>query len=542
MKCVCARIAKYVIIAALVIGSGSLGAIQSAWADDVTIKSVDNHGGKSNVVTDKPNTTIIVSSLDSDGKTVESWTLTTDSNGRVTVPAGYNLSKEYLKVRTASTNMVEGMVLPSSISDRQPFTFAVPGTVEGEVIQVQTVDGEVVTTKKADRYGRVFLPAGLAAGAYMISSGSHSKPDGKIEVKPAPQDALLKPGQNQPQSLQCQIPGSINQAQPLRLGGQGFNPDAARNLVWFGRGDKPSLPILAATDQEIITSSPSGVEPGSQKVTVGNVDNGGVAAGSTFVYSIDGRLEQKTIVRPRQNETHFILSGQPANVPMKVRVIANGPVNFGGGRKEAEAELINGKADLPVHADASGNGRYQIGFSLSDEPKTTTSVEKLAFSEEQISGTSSGASGLNYYTDPWAWMGTDGWVPIPIDPIIAGRDPLKPVASGAAKKVFLDWWKDYLEGMCSFEMLDGWITSPFHWPLNEDDVRAQTRTQITALTDGAKKKLVRRLKDKAKKLRDKAKDLRKEGQDQKAQMADDQAQAMDWAANEVGNSMSSGKP
>jgi len=103
--------------------------------------------------------------------------------------------------------------------------------------------------------------------------------------------------------------------------------------------------------------------------------------------------------------------------------------------------------------------------------------------------------------------------------ILAAKDPIKPVASGAVRKVFLDWWKDYLEGMMSFEMLDGWITSPFHWPLKEDEVRAQTRTQITALTDGAKKKLIQRLKDKAKKLRDKAKDLRKAGQDQKAQMA-----------------------
>ena len=58
---------------------------------------------------------------------------------------------------------VEGLVVPSSISESQPFTFAVEGTVE-QAIEVQTVSGEVVAARRTDKLGRIFLPAGLAAG------------------------------------------------------------------------------------------------------------------------------------------------------------------------------------------------------------------------------------------------------------------------------------------------------------------------------------------------------------------------------------------
>ena len=44
---------------------------QAALADEVTIKSVDNYGGNSNIYTDKFNTTVTVSSLDADGKVID---------------------------------------------------------------------------------------------------------------------------------------------------------------------------------------------------------------------------------------------------------------------------------------------------------------------------------------------------------------------------------------------------------------------------------------------------------------------------------------
>src|SRR5262245_23133059 len=62
------------------------------------------------------------------------------------------------------------------------------------------------------------------------------------------------------------------------------------------------------------------------------------------------------------------------------------------------------------------------------------------------------------------------------------------------KKKFLKWWLDYLEAMSAYEMLDGYLTSPFHYPADEDRIRTQTRNQITALTEGAKKKLLQRLR------------------------------------------------
>ena len=69
-----------------------------------------------------------------------------------------------------SGGVVTGFVVPTEVGEKEPFTFAATGVVEGEVISVKTLDGEVVETKKADKHGRVFLAAGLAAGAYLLSA------------------------------------------------------------------------------------------------------------------------------------------------------------------------------------------------------------------------------------------------------------------------------------------------------------------------------------------------------------------------------------
>src|SRR5262249_25474038 len=152
---------------------------------------------------------------------------------------------------------------------------------------------------------------------------------------------------------------------------------------------------------------------------------------------------------------------------------------------------------------------FRIGYSLCEAPPLFSDPPKSLYSEEEIQKV---IADLEAVTWDKACSIRDQ---VMSD---SAKNAASGLVGGVAKKVFLDWWKDYLEAMCAFEMLDGWITSPYHWPMSEDEVRAQARTQITALTDGAKKKLIVRLKEKAKKLRDKAKDLRKEGQDQKAQM------------------------
>src|SRR5688572_1893242 len=70
-------------------------------------------------------------------------------------------------------SVVTGFVVPSEVGDKEPFTFATSGgVVEGEVISIQTVEGEVVATKKTDKFGRIFLATGLATGSYLLTRGA----------------------------------------------------------------------------------------------------------------------------------------------------------------------------------------------------------------------------------------------------------------------------------------------------------------------------------------------------------------------------------
>ena len=81
---------------------------------DVTIKSVDNYAGNSNVYTSSLNTTIKVIELDADKKPVRSWTGTTDGEGKLTIPAGHNLSLPYLRAENADPRSAE-FADPSSV-------------------------------------------------------------------------------------------------------------------------------------------------------------------------------------------------------------------------------------------------------------------------------------------------------------------------------------------------------------------------------------------------------------------------------------------
>ena len=81
---------------------------------------------------------------------------------------------------TQSSGKVEGFVTPSNVNAKEPFTFTAQGVVEGEVIDIKTVEGEVVASKKTDKLGRVFVPTGLAAGAYLLTHGAKSS--GHLDV------------------------------------------------------------------------------------------------------------------------------------------------------------------------------------------------------------------------------------------------------------------------------------------------------------------------------------------------------------------------
>ena len=96
---------------------------------------------------------------------------------RMFVAAALSLSLASVTAKEIASESRQ-LVQPSHIAAGQPFSFALTNTVSGAVIQVQKVSGEVVQSARADRYGRVFVPAGLAAGAYVISSA------GRISLPP----------------------------------------------------------------------------------------------------------------------------------------------------------------------------------------------------------------------------------------------------------------------------------------------------------------------------------------------------------------------
>jgi hypothetical protein len=96
-----------------------------------------------------------------------------------------------------------------------------------------------------------------------------------------------------------------------------------------------------------------------------------------------------------------------------------------------------------------------------------------------------------------------------------------------------DWWRGVVEAIAALETVDGWITSPFHWPLKEDETRSEARDQIQFLTRAAKRRLFEKLKKRAAELRGRAEELRDEGKPDAARRREDQAKAFDQAADEV---------
>ncbi len=365
----------------LIIVTGNVrGMAQGAATDGVTIQSVDNYAGNSNVTTDCPNTTVVIESLDENGGVVDRWTGTTDANGRITITSTHVLSKPYLRARKASSDKsavatVEGLVLPNSISDRQSFTFAVEGIVE-QAVEVQTVGGNVETRAHTDRLGRVFLETGLAAGTYLVFANGSKKSAGTTQIKPKPQDALARPGQNPPQPLQAQIPSTLNKGLNEHISGTGFSPNANSNELRFAvaeitHGDareamqipiqmfNVKAPVLAATDQEIVTGKMSDIKAGAYGARIVNTESGQASApAKTTVYSVDLKLLQNRLIRPYTNGTSLLLIGEPKDTLWQVRVL-NGPVSFKSG-KETLVTNPGGKANIPVIVDKSGNGNFRI--------------------------------------------------------------------------------------------------------------------------------------------------------------------------------------
>jgi hypothetical protein len=259
------------------------------------------------------------------------------------------------------------IVVPDSIYGRQPFSFAVTrrASVQGEVISIETADGVVVQNATADKYGRVFLAAGLPAGAYLIS-GSDGRAVGKVAIQTRAADIEQQAGGKPSQPIQLQNPPQVLKlSDPFSLSGHGFSPNFADMQVSIAGSGKTEAPIvLAATEDQLKLAPVQQLQPSAAQLRVTNQGTRqSTDSYDLLLYSIDADLVRRTI-RSGNDETQLVITVQPRNLALNVRVsVVSGPVDFGGGRKQAEGITRNGEAVFPVHAE-NGAGLFQLTWEL----------------------------------------------------------------------------------------------------------------------------------------------------------------------------------
>jgi hypothetical protein len=257
---------------------------------------------------------------------------------------------------------IEGVVLPDKVHDKQPFSFAVTDNPAQSEINIQTLNGVVVENHAPDKYGRVFLPAGLPAGAYLISLAKDNKPAGKFEVQPRPTEAIMRTWEHPP--LQPQIvnpPQASKVADPLWLSGHGFNPNCTDMTATFTEaGRSQAVPILAATEDQLKLAPVTQLPPGQAQLKVANqATQQSSPQLPILLYDVNGHLERNKLKSGQQ--TTLVFKSQPADVQMKLHVTIAGKATFSGGRTEIETVIDHGKLTLPVEAKL-GSGEFQIDY------------------------------------------------------------------------------------------------------------------------------------------------------------------------------------
>lgn len=252
---------------------------------------------------------------------------------------------------------IEGMVVPDKIVARQPFSFAVP-QIPAEAVKIQTVDGVTVRTTTTDDHGRVFVPEGLPMGTYQILTAGQVL--GRIEIKQRALDTLG----HAPQSLQLQNPPeALKVADRFTLNGHGFSPNAADMRVTLTGSGKTEAPIvLTATEDQLKLAPVQQSQPGPAQLRVTNQATGqSTGAYDVLVYDIQGTMIRRTL-KSHKDRTDLVITTRPENLKVQAKVIS-GPVDFGGGRKEAVGITGNGPLTFPVYSEDS-SGRFEIGWSI----------------------------------------------------------------------------------------------------------------------------------------------------------------------------------
>jgi hypothetical protein len=246
-------------------------------------------------------------------------------------------------------------VVPSGAEGNEPFTFGLPQFVEGEVVQIQTVEGEVVARVKPNREGLAYLPAGLAAGTYLLSSsgGVRKRTPGKLVIQPI--------SERLPNDLPFRVanpPQAFNLQDGLRLTGTGWSPNAA-DMELDHAGTQ--LPILAASRREVLTGPlPKSVSTGSGPLRLSNLATGeGVIVNDVFAYRMTSHLVKRTLVSGEQTVLEFRMEPNDAQANVRAQV-HSGPVRFAGGASEASCLVQNGTGTLPLFSQVGETGPFQL--------------------------------------------------------------------------------------------------------------------------------------------------------------------------------------
>lgn len=275
-----------------------------------------------------------------------------------------------------SGGMVEGFVVPSSVHANEPFTFAAQGSVEGEVVEIKTVEGEVVATKKTDKLGRVFLQTGLLAGNYLLSSRGKASSTIQVQVPNSPPDSS--------RALSFQMPKFVDQATGLQLTGTGFSGNAAELRVVSG---KASVPVLASTPREMKTGPLTNLKPGAHRPDVVNQATGERVTGNELVvYRVQTVLARKKLVQGEATYLEFTVLPKELQAEISARIIS-GPVHFADGGNTAHLSVKNGSGKVPLVADPAGSGKFSLSWEMSNIMVTFVPPERIESNPPQQEST-----------------------------------------------------------------------------------------------------------------------------------------------------------
>lgn len=236
-----------------------------------------------------------------------------------------------LEIPSASGNV--RVILPDDIRAGDTISgtvvFSGKGVLEGEVLTVKTVEGEVVAVKSSDPGNRMFkfiVPAGLASIPFMLNSAS-GKHIGTAVLNVNSDLTGTIPTQLNPVTK----PGTITYADhnfaPPRLGQTGrnisipgnFDGSAGNTSVNIG-GTR--LPVIAESPRKSVVRIPADLGVGPRQLTIS--EGNGKPQTSTFnVASVELKADKLNLMRGEKTTLHVSvtgLEGLPNNSEVQLRL------------------------------------------------------------------------------------------------------------------------------------------------------------------------------------------------------------------------------